>query len=315
MGILSKTFKKQHFLVVVNHREMSKQKIEKYERFTRFLSRHGFRRFGTLKKLNIFIHKILIRPYYEKRRKEKVMVGGNMIYLDKNDSLGLSLKDYEPFETKLVKEFVKKNDTAIDVGANIGYYTLILAKIVGEKGRVYAFEPDPENFKLLEKNIKVNHYKNVTAVNKAVGSENSKVNLYLSEENKGNHKIYNDSTKRSFVEVDLISLDSFFKKQKIDFIKMDVEGSEAGVINGAKSLLLKNKPLLFTEFCPLFIEQFGYSPKKYLKDLSALGFDFYLIDDGKEVLKKVTKEEIQKITTPLMGNHIDLLCLPKCHKT
>src|SRR5262245_13382224 len=78
---------------------------------------------------------------------------------------------FEPFETKLVLENICRGDWVIDVGANIGYYTLLFAQKVGQRGRVFAFEPDPENFELLEHNVRQNGYDNVVLVNKAVAEK------------------------------------------------------------------------------------------------------------------------------------------------
>ncbi len=104
-------------------------------------------------------------------------VQGQKMFLDKKDVLGLSINGvYEPLETKLVRKEVKKSDVVLDIGANIGYYTLILAKLVGKKGRVFAFEPDPTNFALLKKNISINGYKNVILVPKAVAGKTRRGN-------------------------------------------------------------------------------------------------------------------------------------------
>lgn len=105
------------------------------------------------------------------------VVQGHKMFLDSKDSLGLSLKGvHEEFETELVKRMIKRGDVVLDIGANIGYYTLIFAKIVGEDGKVFAFEPDPTNFALLKRNVEINGYKNILLVQKAVSNKSGKLN-------------------------------------------------------------------------------------------------------------------------------------------
>ena len=78
----------------------------------------------------------------------------HIMFLDKGDNLGLSINHiYGESDTKIVKKLIKNGDVVLDIGANIGYYTLIFAKLVGNSGKVFAFEPEPENFKILQKNI------------------------------------------------------------------------------------------------------------------------------------------------------------------
>jgi len=81
-----------------------------------------------------------------------VEIDGNKIFLDENDSLCLSINGiYDEFETDIIKKEVHHGDVVMDIGANIGYFTIILAKLVGDEGKVFAFEPDPTNFELLKK--------------------------------------------------------------------------------------------------------------------------------------------------------------------
>ncbi len=94
-----------------------------------------------------------------------VWVQGHKLFLDKLDTLELATREiYEPLETQLLLKRLKPGQTFVDIGANIGYYTLLAARQVGPAGRVYAFEPDEENFKLLQKNTEINGYSNVTSV-------------------------------------------------------------------------------------------------------------------------------------------------------
>ncbi|MCG2725697.1 MAG: FkbM family methyltransferase [Elusimicrobia bacterium] len=119
-------------------------------------------------------------------------VQGHKMFLDPEDNLALSTCGVyagESFMTEFVKKVIKKGDIVLDLGAHIGYYTLIFAKLVGNEGKVIAFEPSPNNFALLKKNIGINGYKNVILKQKAVSNKNENIKLYLS----GSlcHKIYN----------------------------------------------------------------------------------------------------------------------------
>ena len=135
---------------------------------------------------------------------KKVKIFGKYIfyYLPNDKYIGqrIALEKYEPYETKLILKQTKKGDVVVDVGANIGYYTILLADKVGKNGKVYAFEPDKLNFEILVKNIKANNLKNVIAVNAAVGRKNETKVLYKSEENLGDHKLFNDQFLISNVE-------------------------------------------------------------------------------------------------------------------
>ncbi len=135
-------------------------------------------------------------------------VEGNQMYLLKKggDSLQLStLGTFEPFETQLLKKEIKEGNFVVDVGASIGYYTLLFAKWTGSKGKVFSFEPSQEKFSVLRKNVRVNNYKNVFLVQKYVS---------------------NKTTKNS--KINSISLDDFFGEcdNPINLIKMDIEGGE-----------------------------------------------------------------------------------------
>lgn len=140
---------------------MRKILLSVYKEGVKILSGHRIRNFYPVKVINSFIISHLKSNFAE--------VQGHKMFLDSKDSLRLSIHGiYEPLETELAKKEVKKGNVVLDIGANIGYYTLIFAKLVGEDGKVFAFEPDPTNFALLKKNVEMNGYKNVMFVQKAV---------------------------------------------------------------------------------------------------------------------------------------------------
>jgi len=109
---------------------------------------------------------------------------------DKYVGQRVALDKYEPYLTKLMLSKIKAGDVVIDIGANIGYDTVLFADKVGKKGKVIAIEPDPTNFEILQKNIKENKLFNVVAVQAAVGNENKKMKIFESEENFGDHRMW-----------------------------------------------------------------------------------------------------------------------------
>jgi len=134
----------------------------------------------------------------------------------------------EQFEHTLIKKYCRPAMRVIDIGANIGFHTLQMARTVGEKGQVWAFEPDPSNFETLQLNLKANGYQNVIAIQAAVSIKTEKINLYQSMVHHGDHRIYDpDEKKRPTVKVQAYALDDFFDPfQTIDLIKMDIQGAE-----------------------------------------------------------------------------------------
>lgn len=247
-----------------------------------------------------------------------VKVNGSMMYANRLDMwLSLVLYSYssnEAFETELFEKIIKSNMTVADVGANLGYFTITFSRCAS-KGKVYAFEPDPVNFRLLQKTIHANKLKNVVAVNKAVSDKNGTTKLFICEEHSGDHRIFDSSEysgeKRSSIPIDTISLDSFFennneqnnenKSEKsienksesnvVDVIKMDIQGAEYMALKGMLNLLKQNKDLvLISEFSPLLIKQSGHEPKLFLEELESLGFKILYINSNRKRLEKVPSE-------------------------
>jgi FkbM family methyltransferase len=115
---------------------------------------------------------------------------------------------WEPYETEVILRNLREGDVFVDIGANIGYYSVIAASAVGDNGKVFAFEPDPTNYDLLEQNIAANGFENVRAFRKAVSSSSDERYLYLCERNKGDHRLYDSRDSRTRIAVPCIDLDS-----------------------------------------------------------------------------------------------------------
>jgi len=184
----------------------------------------------------------------------------------------------ETYILETVKKEVKEGDIVVDIGAHIGYYALLEARIVGEKGKVYAIEPVPENIELLRKNIELNEYSNVEVYQLAIGDRKGFVPMYVAKQS-------NISSLREIdyyvaadiiteeINVEVITLDDFLENRPYpNIIRMDVEGYEYQVIKGMKKILEKQLPLtLFIEF------HFGFLTREesieILQTLKEAGFE------------------------------------------
>jgi FkbM family methyltransferase len=194
------------------------------------------------------------------------------IFLDKNDAVvsgALTFGVYEQFEASLFKKTLKLGMKVVDIGANIGYYTLIASKLVGDSGKVFAFEPDDTNFSLLEKSISYNKRTNTTLFHSALGNFVGTAELFLSESNKGDHRVYQVTDEnRSKIAIKMTTLDSAIGSESIDVIKMDVQGAE-GLVCAGMSKVIDQSPdlILFTEFWPEGLKKTGTDPGVLLSEL------------------------------------------------
>ena len=230
-------------------------------------------------------------------------VFGNKLFLSKK-GLGLTVSHYgtyEKSESKIMEEEIKVGNIVVDVGANIGLHTLNMARIVGNTGQVFAFEPDPSNFKILEKNVKVNNYQNIILEQKAVGDKHGRTTLYQSD-NPGMHRIFPQTKQaKGQVQVELTSLDKYFidsnLADKINFIKIDVEGLEFSVLKGMKNILKNNKKIkILFEFMPKNTMEAGFTPIELLNYLTSYDFKLFCIDEStKKLLHVSNNEEVLKL--------------------
>jgi len=205
---------------------------------------------------------------------------------------------YEPFETEFLKELLKENMTVVNIGANIGYYTLIAANRVGPNGKVYAFEPEPQNYKLLVRNIEENGYKNISPIQVAVSDKKGTLKLFLDKSNLGDHSLaeQNIVEKNGSVEIETNSLDNFFEEYnkdfKVDLIQMDVQGAEGLILDGAKKIIGSNNLKIIMEFWPSGLNNVGTDGLDLLKGLESYGFKIGLIDETNKCISYLLPEKI-----------------------
>jgi FkbM family methyltransferase len=211
-----------------------------------------------------------------------VRVDGLTFYLNSADEFltqhVLERGIWEPEETQLILEQLRRGDTVIDVGANIGWYTILASRAVGDDGLVIAFEPDPTNFELLKRNVESNGCRNVRLEQKALSNKPGSVTLFLHESNKGMHSLLSFKESEGSIDVEAVSLYDYLSAntRRIDFVKIDVEGAEAFVLEGMRKTLAANPDMsLLLEFVPERFVAAGYDPQSILSQLECGGFHFH----------------------------------------
>ena len=215
-------------------------------------------------------------------------------------------REYEPLETELVAKLVRSGMTFLDIGANIGYYFILASNLVGDEGHVVAFEPSPENVGILRRNISLNRLSNVTVEECAISNDESRIPLYLSHINAGDHRIYigddddfyNAGRERESTTVRSITLDEYLAGQGLqpDFIKLDIQGAEDLALKGMIETLRRNSEvIMMAEFWPHGLHRAGAKPKQFLLALSSLGFDLYQISSGPSLRRANAREIISSL--------------------
>ncbi len=218
---------------------------------------------------------------------------------------------YEPFETQLVRDQIRPGDIVLDLGAHVGYYTLLMARQVGPRGKVFAFEPDSANFELLRRNVEESGYGNVTLVRKAASDRNGMAQLYRSADNQGDHRLYPCAEQRPSVNVDTVRLDDFFADSSIRLclIKMDIQGCEAMALDGMRQLLARSPEVkLFCEFWPFGLRRAGSSAEAMLQLLVEQGFLLHEISATRRVVSRVLPAELMRCYPDAEESFTNLFC-------
>lgn len=200
---------------------------------------------------------------------------------------------WNPTETKIFRQHIKEGMTVIDVGAYIGYYSLLASRLVGDKGRVYAFEPSPECLGLLHKNIQLNNCKNIQVFEKAVTDKSGHTTFYLSPRNLSTSSTLKTFQDQRQIKVLTTTLDETIGDDKIDFIKIDIEGGETKALKGM-SRIIENSPNLrmMIEVYPRGLAEAGTNLEKYI---GLLQYYFHLHICGKrELTSEVGLRDIRK---------------------
>jgi FkbM family methyltransferase len=200
------------------------------------------------------------------------VLAGYRMRIDWQIHRGFVYGSWEPEVVEIVKQQVISGMTVLDLGAQSGFYSLLLSKLVGRQGNVIAFEPLPANYRLLEENLKLNAITNVTVERSAVAERSGEIDFAfpINEPSLVAGPVL-ESDNRGTFSVSSVSIDDFFLERRlpVHFIKMDVEGAEVSVLRGAKRTLEEFHPILAIELhsvgqkspsfsIPLQLQEMGY---------------------------------------------------------
>ena len=194
----------------------------------------------------------------------------------------------EAFMAELFKTTIEPGMIVCDIGAFIGYYALLAAQRVGKTGRVYAFEPDPRNFKFLVRNIQNNGFADIiTPIPKALSDKNGEMQFYLHGGDQSRSSLFASIGGMGHTIVNTITLDEFFSKEDriINVVKMDIEGAEVHALKGMEHTIARARNLtMFVECNPLALRASGMCAKSQLAYLTNLGFTVMVIDEQEHCL-------------------------------
>jgi FkbM family methyltransferase len=177
---------------------------------------------------------------------------------------------------------LREGMTVMDVGANLGLYSLLISRAVGPSGKVYAFEPVPEIFARLKEHIALNNATNVIPVPIALSDEKGKAKMSV----RGGESSLFRRVSDEFVEVPTERLNDFVEREgigRVDAIKLDVEGAELHVIRGADKTIRRFKPIMMVEINPDTLKAAGTTPQELFDAIVSYGYKAHVIRKGKAV--------------------------------
>jgi len=284
------------------------------------VARSGARAVGIDKALRATIGPSVARFVFKRSNGagQATLVNGHRMVLAEEGQyppFAMATDRYEAGTTRLLEQIIEPSMVVIDVGAHVGYFTLLAARQVGPQGKVYSFEPDPTNYRLLQQNIDANGYLNIAATQKAVSKALGSAKLILSSRDNGTHSLYGqDGGDADTVTVDLVSLDEFFADEgwpKVDLIKMDVEGAEMDALEGMSRLLRESPGMkLVMEFNPALLRNASVDPLEFLAKPVDLGFKVSFIGD-QEGTTPLDQSNASSLTDALLKSEssVNLYCL------
>lgn len=222
------------------------------------------------------------------------------------------LGEYEPFISGVARRLIRPGDVCLDVGANFGWYTTMMATLSGEAGEVHSFEPVPQTFLQLERNVGLlDGGAAVSLNNMALGDRDDTLKINVFEGLTSGHASLNSDGEYPSVAFDctMTTLDKYLSEravEKVSFVKVDIEGAELIFLQGAEKLFSQAQhPIFLMEMALAQTKRFGYRPNDLLKFLAERGrFDFYKADEIRKRLVPIDHFEDDDIGA-------NVFCIPE----
>ena len=245
-----------------------------------------------------------------------VELSGRNLFVDPDDRFvgGTIARDreYEPHLSRALAEALRPGDGFVDVGANIGWFSLLAASVVGADGRVLAVEADPANVGLLLRSAKASGFGNVTAVSAAAGAGMGAVLLQRAGGSNGAVYPAGEGAAPGDRWVPSITLDSLSGMiDKVGVVKIDVEGAELLALRGGTEMIARHRPLMFVEFSPGMLSRFADSgPRELQSWLDEHDYHPAIVAFGGEVVEVTSLQEVESYCRAGGHQHVDLRLTP-----
>lgn len=277
--------------------------------------------------IQMLVDDFLYREEFQKLQEEAfkprlVELEDFKIYVRKNDffigAVIANTRSYEPYVTDEVRQLLKPGMVFIDIGANIGYFALLAATLVSPTGRVYAFEPNPDNCQMFEKSIKANGFDNIQLFPYAVAEAQQAFNLDVGGTN-SNGRIIDFSSQAvpgqaAPRRVEAVVLDDILPNlERVDVIKLDIEGAEPRAWQGMQQIVNRFRPVLVFEFSPELIPITSHvTAESFLDEIIGCRYDLYILERFQEKSDRPqTKAQILEACAKPGQTHLDLLGIPR----
>lgn len=232
--------------------------------------------------------------------KRKILTkSGFMMELDLADWIPQDIYltgEFEATTSNIVKRLLKPGDAAVDVGANIGYFSLLFSQCVSDTGRVFSYEPVPALVSKLKRNLELNQVRNVSISNLALSDREGTASFFAGpEDNTGLSSLREPRQSSGSFEVRLAPFDGLVEDcAKVTLVKIDVEGAELQVLRGMEHLLRVTRPNLLVEVTDSFLREMGDSATSLLQYVGQFGYVCYVIGDGRVTLLENSQREMAK---------------------
>jgi FkbM family methyltransferase len=219
---------------------------------------------------------------------------------------------FDPHIVALLRATLRSDDVLVDVGAHVGWFSVIGSKLAGH---VVAIEPDPDNWRYLRANLRINGCKNVTAFPVAAGQADGHTRLYQSFEHRGDHQLSVVGDRKDYTKVRVRSVDNILEEagKRATWVKLDTQGSEAAILRGMRRTL-EGRPRLVVEFWPHGLQRCGSSADDLVALLAAIDGEVWIThaDNSAERIDLATLAALARSPPydPISGAHADLVVVP-----